>query len=476
MIFGPEMKPKIKKNANLILTRRDVLKAGLHSALAASITGNIFISGCRKSPRLSDLPHIFLVTVDTLRRDFLGCYGYSRGTSPNIDDFSAEAAIYDTCYAHAPETISSFASIHTGFYPHESKLVNQPLPSEAQTIAETLRESGYNTLAVVSNYVLQSPEGFEQGFMVYDDTLLQAEAVRKQPERVAKDTTERAIELLTQYHNAPVFMWIHYQDPHGPYTPPPPYSTMFSYPDHEPRLLKVNPSVYGKGGIPSYQKLGDNTDFYHYVSQYEGEIRYQDASFGQLLAAIKELGIYDKSVIMFSSDHGECLGEKDYYFCHSENLYEPLIQVPLIIKYPDEKPQRIANTAQHIDLFPTILKLIGRSPENNLRGRDLRCLTDEKMEIFSEKVVNRKTSLVCENMKLIFSHSPSNWEFYDLTADPTEKDNLISKPEHSQRITDMKKRIHGFAYYDVPPEIKPVERRKRTEQELENLKSLGYLE
>jgi arylsulfatase A-like enzyme len=244
--------------------------------------------------------------------------------------------------------------------------------------------------------------------------------------------------------------------------------------------LRINTSLTGKEGIPSYQKLDGNSDFYYYVSQYEGEIRYQDASFGQLLEAIKKLGIYDKSVIILSSDHGECLGEHDFYFCHGENMYQPLLRVPLIIKYPDEKPRNITNTAQHIDLFPTILKLIGRSPENNLRGRDLRNLTGEKRDIFSEidseKIMSFcKNSLISGNLKLIYSFFPYGWELYDLAEDPAEKNNLVDKPEYSGQVKDLKGRMHRLVNEDLL-NIKPVKRQEISEQERKNLESLGYVE
>ncbi len=166
-------------------------------------------------------PSIILITVDTLRADHLGCYGYLRDTSPNIDQLAEEALLFKNCISHAPVTGSSFASILSGFLPHETKVLgNLPLPPEVETLPEIMQMNGYRTIAVVSNYVLRKQNGWVKGFNVYDDEMTNVERTSKHTERVAEHTTNRAIELLKQYHKNKLFMWVHYQDPHGPYTPP----------------------------------------------------------------------------------------------------------------------------------------------------------------------------------------------------------------------------------------------------------------
>ncbi len=474
------MKTKTEKNTNSLLTRRNILKATLQSAFAGSITANIFVAGCRKSLRRSQLPYIFLITVDTLRRDYLGCYGQTLDLSPNTDNFAADATVYELCYSHAPETLYSFSSIHTGFYPHETQIMMRALPPGVDTIAEALQKSDYNTVAVVSNYVLTKPRGFEQGFLVYDDTMQQKESFRPYPERVAQSTTDRAIELLTQYRYTPLFMWIHYQDPHGPYTPPPPYNSMFYDKSRPPRPIQPNPQLSGFGGIPIYQKLDDSTDYNYYLSQYQGEIRYQDEHFGRFIASLKKLDLYDKSVIIFSSDHGECLGENNYYFCHTENVYQPLIQVPLIIKYPDKNPERRTDIVQHIDLMPTIRTLAGLRPQRILRGHNLLLPCPNQREIFAEMNNNKikewhKLSLIFNNMKLIYTPILGKWELYNLASDPVEQDNLADRPEYIDQASNMKKRLQRLAKEDLL-KTQPADGREVTQREIENLKSLGYLE
>ena len=290
-----------------------------------------------KSDSSAPRPTIILITVDTLRPDHLGCYGYSRDTSPAIDHFAKEAMLFENCLSHAPVTSSSCASLLSGFLPHETKVFeNAPLPLEVTTLPEILQQHGYKTAAVVSNYVLRKTRGWEQGFQLFDDTMTNREMVRNYPERIAEHTTQQAIKFLKQFNNVQLFLWIHYQDPHGPYTPPDAFADLFIDSAQTPRTLKLNQNVNGLGGIPAYQKLGTHTDYHYYVSQYDSEIRYLDEHFKQLMDALKTLDRYDNSLIVFTADHGEGMGENNYYFAHGDYLYNSQIHVPLVLSNTDK--------------------------------------------------------------------------------------------------------------------------------------------
>lgn len=460
------------------LNRREILKYGLYGGLAASLSGSLWLGSCRER-RYGKQPSVFLITIDALRPDYLGCYGYRKNTSPNIDRFAADGMLFENCLSHAPETDLSFASILSGFLPHETKATEpRTLPLGVDTLAEILVRRGYKTVAVVSNYVLRKGGGFEQGFMIYDDTMNECELVRRWPERIAEHTTDRAIELLKQFRKDSLFIWIHYQDPHGPYTPPEPFARMF-LPARKPRNIKVNTSLSGRGGIPSYQRLGMNRDYYYYVSQYEGEIRYQDAHLKRLFDALKELGLYDDALIILSSDHGEGMGEHDYYFAHGENLYSDQTHVPLIIKYGKELAGRREDFVQHIDIIPTIFNILGLKADSRLRGRDLREQHGTNREIFAEMnsllVEDRvKFSLVLEDLKLIHTPLYYQYELFDLKSDPHEERNLISEPMYGKQVEDMKKRLKRLCEEDFLG-IRTTMRRKLTEEEIEKLKSLGYV-
>lgn len=243
------------------------MKHGFYSSLAVGLSNSLWLSGCSKQHRRKG-PSIILITVDALRPDHLSCYGYPKNTSPNINRFAEDALLFENCLSHAPSTRPSFASILSGFLPHETKIVENHmcLPTEVEILPEILRRQGYKTVAVVSNYVLRKKGGWDQGFMIYDDIMNERELVRRWPERIAVHTTDRTVELLKQFHKDPLFMWVHYQDPHGPYTPPGSFAREFLDPNQEPRHLRLNKSLSGRGGIPAYQQLGSHRDFHHYAS------------------------------------------------------------------------------------------------------------------------------------------------------------------------------------------------------------------
>jgi arylsulfatase A-like enzyme len=462
------------------MTRRDVLKYGLSGGLALGLSSGLWLNGCTKTAKIK-APSVVLITVDTLRADHLGCYGYPKQTSANIDRFAAEAMLFENCFSHAPVTSSSFASILSGFLPHETKVFeNWPLPAEVETLAQIMRRRGYSTVAVVSNYAIRGAAGWSPGFSIYDDTMKSVELVRHSPERIAEDATNRAIKLLKKFHKDPLFLWVHYQDPHGPYTPPERFGRMFYDPDQKPRNLRVNGSLSGRGGIPSYQRLGNNRDFYYYLSQYDGEIRYWDEHFGRLLEALKTTGLYDDDLIIFSSDHGEDVGQRDYFFSHGENIYNSLIHVPLVIKLGDQLKGRRTHFVQHLDIVPTILELIGIEPDRRLRGCDL--LGDEPLsrEIFSEMrspiARENKCSVIFGGFKLIYTLPSNKYELFNLNTDRNEEHDLVKDHNYEEQIKDLVGRLWRIQRENLLGADIISEPRKLTDEEIEKLRSLGYVQ
>ncbi|MHC4988477.1 MAG: sulfatase, partial [Planctomycetota bacterium] len=414
------------------LTRRDVVKWGLCGMAGGSLASSLFISGCSKS---QPKPHIFLVVVDTLRPDHLGCYNYPRQTSPNLDAFAAENLLFQRCFSHAPVTGPSCSSFLTGFLPHETTILNNStrLP-EVPTISKLMKKGGYKTYGVVSNYVLRKKMGFGQGFDIYDDQMDVKEINRSVAERVAEKTTDKAIEILDAHTEGPLFMWIHYQDPHGPYTPPKPYDTLFVNPDQKPLPL----TIADKGGIPKYQKLADHTDYHYYIAQYDGEVRYYDDQFGRLLTWLKGNGMYDNSMIVFTSDHGEAMGEYNYFFAHGHNLSNNQIHVPLIVKEVDGRGGTRPDNVQHLDIVPTLLMAAGVPRELPYRGRDLRTHYSTPASICSELNVAGASLVVGQFKLLLYGQSVI---LFDLVRDPQEKRNLASDPAHKARINQMAKQL-----------------------------------
>jgi arylsulfatase A-like enzyme len=365
----------------------------------------------------------------------------------------------------------------TGFLPHETKVVkNQPLPKEVETIAEILSERGYRTAAVISNYILRAGQGFEQGFELYDVEMDQSESVRGTPERTASQTTDRAIEVLEMADDRPLFFWVHYQDPHGPYTPPGSYAERYQEPEATARELPFNNSINGFRGIPRYQRLGEQNDYHFYSARYDGEIRYLDFELGRLFAALKRLGHYDHALIVFTADHGESMGEHEFYFMHGQHLYGDAIRVPLILRYGDSLNGRRADFVQHLDLLPTVREVLGLDPDDRLRGGDLRQPQPADREIVS--LMSYTASLIRDGFKFINTPKRQRLELFDLVSDPGELKNLATLPEHEPRMREMAIRLGEIFQenrLDLAPTA-PAPAPAPTADELEKLRALGYVD
>ncbi len=473
-----DIEVKKNKTSEHLINRRRILRLGLYSGLAATLPSVLWLGACGKKANTKK-PSIILITIDTLRADHLGCYGYHKDTSPGIDAFSEDAMLFENCFSHAPETLCSFASILSGYLPHETKILENPvLSSEVTTLPEMLKRVGYTSAAVVSNYVLRTQNNFGKGFMIYDDTMNERELIRKWPERIAENTTNRAIELLQQLRRDEFFLWIHYQDPHGPYAPPKHFADLFVDPEQEPLMLKLSGSLSGLGGIPSHQQLGENRDYHYYVSQYDGEIRYLDEQFERLTMALKELGLYEDALIIFTSDHGEGMGEKKYFFAHIDYIHNGLIHVPLIIKHGSDLSGKRRDYVQHLDIVPSVLKFLGLKPDSRLRGTDLLAPRKVKKEIFSEMRSREdkrdyKMSLIYDGFKLIFSSLTQQHQLFNMATDPFEKNNLVEDALYQGRHMDLKKRLWRVweeDYLDIPTS----KALRLTDDQIEKLKSLGY--
>lgn len=443
----------------------------LGAVVTAALVVLSMISQCGGGGR----PSIILISVDTLRRDRLGCYGYGEAVSPAIDAFAADALLFENSYSHAPTTRPSVATMLTGFYPHECRVVSnsEDLPYLLNTIADYLREEGYTTLAVSSNFVLGPNSGFDQGFDIFDHRLDQMEMVRKVPERTADKTTDAALRLIEGNRKNRFFLWIHYQDPHGPYTPPSPYDTQFLRTAAEPEILPVNSDLSGVGGIPSYQRIGNNRDAWFYRARYDGEIRFLDLHVGRLLTELKGLGLYDNSLLIFTADHGEGMGEHDYFFAHGEYLYETLIAVPLIVRFGPGMSGRRRELVGLIDVLPTILEAAGAKGDPALRGRDLLGKKLAPAGVFSE--MEGRFSFIRDGFKLIHHADKDQMMLYDLTTDAAELFNLVTDPEHGKAARALAAKMDSARAEDHFGDAIQRIQADFSEEDKAKLKSLGYV-
>ena len=364
----------------------------------------------------------------------------------------------------------------SGYYPHELKIFNNSdnLPLPVTTLAERLRDEGYRTLGVVSNFVLRRGGGFEQGFDYYDDKMDDLELVRGIPERIAEKTTETAIGLIRLHHRKPFFLWIHYQDPHGPYTPRPPFDNMFVGGADPDRELPINDTVSGMGGIPSYQALDSVRSYNHYLNRYDGEIRYFDEHFGKLVGELKALDLYDNALIIFTADHGEGMGEHDYYFAHGEYVYNSLVHVPLIVRYGSEEAGIRQDFAQIADIVPTILGTVGITGDGTLHGTDLLEGSPEPRPILSE--MPGKYSIIEDGLKLVHHSEANEYFLFDIGSDPDEENNLLNDPAFAGRLNSMAAVLVEHLRQDVLGSKVRRNTQRLTRDEREKLKALGYVQ
>jgi arylsulfatase A-like enzyme len=320
------------------------------------------------TPRAGNGLSVLLITIDTLRADHLGAYGYRRATSPHIDALAGRGTLFERAFTFWPKTRGSFVMMMTGRRDSQngySKAHPMLLPFNA-TLASVLQQAGYRTAAVLDNPNLAAALGYARGFESYRETW-EEKALDSETAR-AHAITEGGIAFLRGARaDQPFLLWLHYVNPHAPYTPPAPYDRMFlDEADRGPRL----PAVSGfHGGVkkewaaPGHDRLG------YYVGQYDGEIAAVDAEVGRVLEALAALPVASRTAVVLTSDHGESLGEHDYYFDHGEDLFDPCLRIPLVVALPGAPAgRRVRDFASTLDLVPTILDAVKVSYPPDLAG------------------------------------------------------------------------------------------------------------
>jgi len=316
---------------------------------------------------------VVLITIDTLRADHLGCYGFDSPVSPHIDELARGGVLFERAIAASGVTAPSHASIMTSLYARQHAIGARngfTRLRDETTLAEIFRKAGYETAAFVSNVVLSRRIGLDRGFEVYDDEM--PSPVRYRPshfERIAERTTERAIAWLGRPREAPFFLWVHYQDPHGPYDPPEGILDRLPYrPPPAEASLSVLEKQHGEGGIPAYQVIGEMRLPSGYRHHYAGEVLYADRFVGELLRAVREREGGDRTIVLLTADHGESFGEGGFYFAHGHATTPDLSHVPFILSAAELAPERRTELVSHVDVLPTLLELAGHRVPGSARG------------------------------------------------------------------------------------------------------------
>ena len=330
-------------------------KAVFAASMCVLVIAAAGVASARMS-RGSPDPPLVIVSIDTLRADAMGCYGYSRNTTPRLDRFARDAVVFEQALSAAPWTLPSHATMMTSLFPsvHRADTYRSRIPRRVLTLAEVLRERGYDTRAVTSHLLLSRIYGFDQGFY----TLEMLGGAR------ASEVTDAALSWVRRRdRRRPFFLFAHYFDPHADYDPPEPFRERFAIP--------YDGSVTGRRE-DFIEGISEKKDFEYLRSLYDGEVAYTDREVGRLFDGLRELEIFDSALVVLLADHGEEFGE--HFSLEHHTLFEEVIHVPLILKPPAGggwTPGRVDRVVSLADLAPTVLELIGDPQPAFWQGRSL---------------------------------------------------------------------------------------------------------
>jgi arylsulfatase A-like enzyme len=387
-------------------------------------------------------PNIVLIGIDSLRADHMSAYGYGRLTTPHMDRFAKEGTLFENTISGNVPTTPAYASMLTGMDIFSTQVValrhKGPMRPEVSTLAEVLREEGYNTTCV----------GFEgnpasRGF----DTYLNFsgwgswEEGRSPKAQNLNEVTIPEIERLTG-EDQPFFLFLRHMDPHAPYLPPEPYARMFYHGDElDPENKSMEPVKAFKpfwDFFESWMPPGI-TDKDYVIAQYDGAVAYMDAAIETIFTALKAQGVYDDTIIVINADHGETLYDHEHFFDH-HGMYDNVLHVPLIIRYPEKVPAgaRVKGYNQHKDLMPTLLNLAGIDTGIDFDGHDLMEMVRGVRASFESEIYitectwMRKHGWRTPHWKLIIALEPDfhfrpEIELYNLVEDPEENHNVAEK-------------------------------------------------
>lgn len=358
-----------------------------------------------------EIRRVIVVTFDTTRAERLGCYGYEQAETPHLDRFAEQSVLFEQALSPVPTTLPSHSTMFTGLYPQDHGVrynLMYTLGPEARTLAEILNEAGFATAGFPATFILAEKFGLDQGFDTYAKPPRRGDegvSHRKAVMRPAEEGVDLVLDWLAEPRDR-AFVWLHFYDPHWPYTPPFPYSSRFR---DEP---------------------------------YDGEIAYADAQFGRLLDALQADPEWSRTLLIVAGDHGEGLYDHGERF-HSNLVYQTTQHVPLIIRAPGAGARRVAEPVGIVDLTPTVLDLVGLPPLKKQRGRSLRAAlggaTPQRRDLYFESHAGTLSygwaelhGLRYGRWKLIDSTDP---ELFDLEQDPREEANLAAvEPERVQEL------------------------------------------
>lgn len=452
-------------------------------------------------PGAQQIQNLLLVTVCGLRADHLGCYGYDRSTSATIDALAEESVVFANCFSQGNCTELSFGSLFTSLHPsiHSVKrwgyLANR-LPDEVETVAECLQDAGLHTVGLMSNPFIKREWGLTQGFSeilefhyghleLFPVRYLVKLGLLPRPDRTPAGDLPRASlmvnEAIRQLHelkDAPFFLHVHFMDTHHPYIPPPAYQDVFASPDavhtDAEKLWQRGWTVFGQ--LPSQKDILSPGEVKRIAELYDGAIRYVDEQLARLLGELDSLGLAENTLLVLTSDHGTEFLEHGDIFHKSPFLYDELIHVPLIIRFPGlPSGERVTHIVRHIDLMPTLLKVFDLPPSPGMQGQSLMSLLGgaglwRRVPAFSESYAFM--SVRTQSHKLMYDRRADGTAYgYDLARDPKE---MINVSGESSACDSLDAVLTGFLRKVSLP-IRRQPSRELDHRTREQLRSIGYM-
>jgi arylsulfatase A-like enzyme/Tfp pilus assembly protein PilF len=395
--------------------------------------------------------NVLIITTDTTRADHIGCYGNQSVKTPVLDGLARDGILCAQAITPSPSTLPAHSSLMTGLYPvHHGARSNGTfrLDEKVTTLAERLKAKGYRTGAAISAFVLDSRFGLDQGFDLYHDDL--TKGMKYSPhmfrERAAELTNEPVTQWLSENADQPFFLWVHYFDPHAVYLPPDPFRTEYA------------------------------------DDLYDGEIAYADSQIGVLLAQLELLGVRDRTLVVYTADHGEGMGEHGEE-THSLLVYDATLHVPMIFHAPSGLPKGkvIHRQTSLVDVVPTVLALLGQELPEGLDGANLcdppptaprpiliETIATQAMHGWAPLVGVRRS-----DYKYILAPAP---ELYDLARDPRELDNIHERePDVRRQLTGELVRWLGDDPYLAARRAVDLSQLNVDKESLRKLSALGYV-
>lgn len=375
--------------------------------------------------------NVVLITIDTLRADRVGAYGYPRGTTPILDAIAAEGTVFEAGWAHAPSTRYSMPALLTGRLPldvfYDTSIAGWPgIQPRATTIAEILASRGLTGGAFTNYWYFDKTRRMDQGFAIYDNEnarLHQGADPAHTRGSSSREQSDKAIGFLAAHADKRFFLWVHYYDPHH------------EYETHA-----------------GFERLGTSES-----DRYDQEIAYTDQQIGRVVADLKSRGLWDRTIVVVTGDHGEGFGEHGVKL-HGYHLYAAQTKVPLIIRVPGLPPRRSRTAAGHIDVLPTLANLVGAAPSAEMMGRSLVSVLAGGADDLARPVFQQlsyegnheKRGAATAACHVLYNVSPhTSWEIYRLDSDPGETRDRSAVPGPCAAVKDA-----FAAWYDsaqIPP-------------------------